>query len=142
MELRLLEHPADVGIEINASSLKEAFEAAARGMMSIIVEDLPPDGTKTPTHLIRSIEVDGIDGENLLVNWLSEILYLYDAEKLITVRADITGFTATSLRAMLHLEQLDPAVHHPRLDVKAVTYHQIVAEAGETSARVRVFFDI
>ena len=66
----ILEHPADLGIEASGADLREAFRQAAYGLLSIVVD---PSTVKPSVQ--KEILLEGSDVENLLVRWLSEILY-------------------------------------------------------------------
>ncbi len=134
---KILEHPADLGIEAWGSTLPEAFEQAASCLMSIILDT---DAVVTRTH--REITLDATDYEHLLVKWLGEILYLYDGRNFVGKEFLINSLTSTRLEATVRGEQLDLTKHTPRLDVKAVTYHQIIARDDRDRAFVRVFLDI
>ena len=76
---KIIEHTADVGIEAHGTNLEEAFEEAAKGMFAIIT-----DGSKIENKEKRKIEVPfDRDEEILLVDWLNELLYIYDIEGLV-----------------------------------------------------------
>lgn len=132
----ILGHPSDLGIEATGGTMADAFASAAAGMMSVIVDPSTVNAVEQ-----RSVHVTASDIEQLLVRWLSEILYLYDGARFIAGRFDIRELNATALDAVLHGEVLDLARHHTRLDVKAVTYHQVLIEQTE-GARIRVYLDI
>lgn len=133
----ILEHPADVGIGARGESLQEAFEEAAMGLMAIILD---PATIRPQTALTVSITAS--DHEQLLVRWLSEILYLYDGRRFPCAVFSIHELGPTWLVATVRGEEFDPARHHTRLDVKAVTYHQLEIQESGGQARVRVFLDI
>ncbi len=134
---RILEHPSDLGIEAMGPTLPRAFENAAAGMMSVIL-----DISSVQARGSRTIELGGTDYGQLLVRWLSEILYLYDGQQFVGKEFGIVELTPTALRGTVRGEDLNSARHTPRLDVKAVTYHQLAVEQDEAGARVRVFLDI
>jgi SHS2 domain-containing protein len=133
----ILEHPSDIGVEACGETLKEAFQSAAEGMMAVIL-DL---STVRPLNE-RRISLTATDREQLLVQWLSEILYLFDGLGFVCGTFEIHEFTATTLTAFVRGEQFDPQKHKPQLDVKAVTYHQLLVEETAGGGRVRVYFDI
>lgn len=133
----ILEHPADVGIEARGESLQEAFQQAASGLMSILID---PDAIAPRAE--RPIEMRAADSEQLLVKWLSEILYLFDAEKFACGAFLIDSMTPTYLRGRVKGEKINPQKHTTRTDVKAITYHQILVESKEQESKVRVFLDI
>lgn len=132
---RTIEHPSDVGIEAFGASMSEAFEQAAWGMMSVIVEACATRAADEKIVVLRAASA-----EQLLVQWLSEVLYLYDGEHFLPAHISIDMFTDGGLRAVVAGETFDRSRHHARVDVKAVTYHQIAVDAAANS--VRVFLDI
>ncbi len=133
----ILEHPSDLGIEARGKTLSEAFEEAAVGLTSIIV-DLDSVGAIND----RTLTVDAEDVESLLVRWLSELLYLYDGEGFLTKEVDIQQFSRTRLQANLRGDTYVEGKHHTRLDVKAVTYHQLQIQEVPGGWYVRVYLDI
>lgn len=133
----ILEHPADLGISARGESLQEAFEEAAKGLTAIILD---PATVRPQTALPVSITAS--DREQLLVRWLSEILYLYDGKRFPCAEFTIHELGPTWLVATVRGEDLDGSRHHTRLDVKAVTYHQLDIQEFAGQSRVRVFLDI
>lgn len=133
----ILEHPADMGIEATGETLAEAFEQAALGMMSIILDVSSVEKKET-----RSIHLQAGDIEQLLVKWLTEILYLYDGQQFVPCSFSIHTLNETKLEAIISGELLQPEKHQTKLDVKAVTYHQIFIHNENDNALVRVYFDI
>ncbi|MBI4428012.1 MAG: archease [Ignavibacteriales bacterium] len=133
---RILEHPADVGIEAYGETLQELFENSAVGLISIIA-----GSSKIESGHRLHVSIESTDIENLLVRWLSEILYLSDAEQFIFARADFEKISQTLLKGFVFGERYDPAKHQLQMSVKAVTYHQLkVRRQGTWSATV--FLDV
>ena len=133
----LLDHPADLGIEAYGNTLAEAFEQAALGLISIIV-----DVSKIEPRHSRIISIQGVDVEHLLVRWLEEILYLYDGEHFVGGCIHVSQVGSSRLQAVVHGEPFDPIRHETRMDVKAVTYHQLEVHQEQEKSWVRVFLDI
>lgn len=134
---RILEHPADLGIEATGRTASEAFEQAALALMSVIL-----DPRSVAAREERLLSVAGADPEQLLVRWLGEVLYLYDGQRFATREVRITRWTGTELSAVVRGEPLDPSRHTSRLDVKAVTYHQIAVREEAGSVTLQVYLDI
>jgi SHS2 domain-containing protein len=134
---RILEHPSDLGIEASGRSLKEVFEYAALGLVSVIADPATIDPLER-----RFVAIKGSDYENLLVKWLSELLYLYDGEQFLMSDVEITRLTAQQLDASVTGESVDSQKHALRTDVKAITYHQLKVEDRKDGSFVRVFVDI
>ncbi len=134
---KILDHPADIGIEAFGKNLKSAFEQSAIGLVSIIL-----DTSRIQCDEQKHISIFGEDYEQLLVKWLSEVLYIFDAEKFVPINFLIEKLTPKYLSAFVSGEKFKNNIHATYLDVKAVTYHQISIEETNTGAKLRVFLDI
>ena len=135
-EFEILNHTADAGIIAYGSNINEAFANAAKGMFSLITE---LDDIQEVLH--RDIEVTAYDEESLLVEWLNEFIYLFDAENIIFKRFDITEFSNTYLKATAYGEKVDSSRHKLKTGVKATTYHLLRVDK-DNGYKVQVIFDI
>jgi SHS2 domain-containing protein len=134
---RILEHPADMGLEVWGPNLIEVFRLAALGLTSIIVDPATVGDRERCT-----VSIKGSDIENLLVRWLSEILYVYDGERFLVCDVEIKSLHDSALEATLKGEKSDTGGHQFRVDVKAVTYHQLRIALEKNVWTARVFLDI
>jgi SHS2 domain-containing protein len=134
---RILEHTADIGFEAFGATRKEVFANAARALTHLMVdlEAIEPQG-KTP------LRAEASDTPSLLVNWLSEILYLFDAEGRLFREYEIEELTDHSLAAVARGEKFDRRRHRVKLLVKAVTYHQLDLRETAQGWRAQVYVDI
>lgn len=133
----ILEHTADVGFRAWGADAGSLFVNAARAMMAIAADDDPVAETAE-----RAIEIDGEDYESLLVNWLSELLYLFDAGEFVAATIEVQTISPARLTARLSGEPRDPARHRWKLIVKAVTYHALEVKNTGAGWEARVFLDI
>jgi len=133
---KILEHTADVGIETKGKTLKEAFETAALGMLSIMME---PE--KVGEKESYSLQVKGKDEKELLVAFLSKLLYKYEVNDFLPKRVDISLLTDKDLKAEVYGEKIDLKRHTIDTEIKAVTYHQLAIEKNK-DWKIRVIFDI
>ncbi len=133
---KILEHTADVGIEAEGRTLKEAFENAASGMLSIMI-----DPGKVKVKECYSLQVKGRDEKELLVAFLSELLYKYEVDDILPKRVNISLLTDKELRAEVKGEKIDLKKHTIDTQIKAVTYHQLAIEKDK-DWKIRVIFDI
>ena len=133
----VIEHTADVGIHAWGDSIEEAFEEAAMGMFSLIA-----DTDKCEEKGEISIILEADDYDSLLVDWLSELLYAFDAERLFLCRfnVEIEGENRLKLRGSACGELYDPEKHGMRTEIKAVTYHML--EIKPDKGDLKVLFDI
>ena len=117
--------------------MAEAFRNAAHGLMSVIA-----GSSKIESNEERVISLVALDCENLLVRWLTEILFLYDAEKFLTADAKFDMLNNISLKATVLGQKYDPLNHELTLDIKAITYHKLMVEKLDDIWTARVFVDI
>ena len=134
---RILEHTADIGFEAFGSTLPEVFENAARALAHLIAEP----ATVEPRAEIR-IEVQGANPPDLLVNWLSEILFQHDAEQWLFCDFRVERLDDHAATGIALGEKFDEARHQTNLMVKAVTYHQLSLQQTAGGWRARVYLDI
>ena len=134
---RILEHPADIGFEAFGSTREEVFANAARALFHLII-DL--DSVEPRAEV--AVQVEGSDPASLLVNWLSELLYLNDAEGWFFSEFEVERLDDRSLAARVRGEEFDRARHRAQLQVKAITYHQLTLERTAEGWQARVYVDI
>lgn len=133
------EHTADIGAVVRGATLPRLFENAARALFDLLCDRR----TVRPRRTVR-IVVQGSSLEDLLVRWLSELLYRLETEDLVfssfaVERVDRLLFRA---RGTARGETIDRARHRLRREIKAVTYHQIRLVRGRSAWRVRLVFDV
>ncbi|MFP4170375.1 MAG: archease [Methanomassiliicoccales archaeon] len=134
MRYELLEHTADLLVRALGSTVEECFQNAAFAMFDQMV-----DTSLVRTEEERSIELDCRDREECLVDLLSELLFLMDAEGMV-FSAFRVEFTDRGLRCTAEGEALDLGRHDPKTEIKAVTYHMLQVDEEEPS--ITVLFDI
>jgi SHS2 domain-containing protein len=135
-EFEIVDHTADVVIKAYGDSLDQAFANAARALFSLIAELDNVDEV-----VYRDIELIAPDQESLLVQWLNELIYLFDTENIIFKRFDISQLGSTQLKARSYGEKVDSARHKLKTGVKAATYHMLKVDQTN-GCQVQVLFDI
>lgn len=135
-EFEILDHTADVGIIAYGNSMSQAFANAAKGLFSLITEL-----DEVEELVYRDIELTAPDQESLLVEWLNELIYLFDVENMLFKGFDITQLDQTRLKARSYGQKVDFSKHKLKTGVKAATYHMLKIERTNGS-RVQVLFDI
>ena len=135
-DFEIIDHTADVGIVAYGADMSQAFANAARALFSLITE---LDDVTEVLH--RDVELTAPDEEGLLVEWLNELIYLFDTENVIFKRFDITKLNHTQLKARSYGEKVDKSKHQLKTGVKAATYHMLKVDRGDV-CQVQVLFDI
>jgi SHS2 domain-containing protein len=133
----IIDHTADVAIAAYGADMKKAFANAALGMFSIIA-----DIDRVDEKITRDVEVTADGLKDLLVSWLNEMLFIFEVEKIMFKRFDVSELTETKIVAKCHGEKIDPKRHKIKTEIKAATYHMTQIEEKPEGVRVQVLFDI
>lgn len=136
-EYELLEHTADMGFRVRGSTLEELFVRAAEALVAIAV-----DASRAEARERRRVECSGATLEELVVNWLNEVLWLLDGTRFVPVRFEDVSVAGGAAKGAVWGEARGDERHPPRIVVKAATYHQLVIRAHNGGWEAEVFLDI
>ena len=131
---KIIDHTADIAIRTTGKSLNNAFENAGYAMF-----DTMCDASSVKPLTIKKVECEANDLEQLLVDFLSELLFICDVDDMLFSKFEVK-ITGTKLEAKAYGEKMDSARHHLKTDIKAITYHML--EVDESTNTVQVLFDI
>ncbi|MBS3118118.1 archease [Candidatus Woesearchaeota archaeon] len=139
-KFRFLEHTADIMFEAYGKSLNELFENAALAVSESMVKtkDVKPKTAKI-------VKLQNVKVEMLLFDFLSELLYLKDAEQLVFSAFKVKVEEAKgnfSLQAELKGDKLNMKTQEFRNDVKAITLHLFEVKKEKAGWTARVIVDI
>lgn len=132
-----MEHTADVGIIGKGDCMAEAFENVAYGMFSLMA-----DLDKYKPDVSRSIAAVGSDDVTLLERFLSSLLVMFDADRLLPLDIEITEISFGRLVAWVSARKIGEDIEWIGPQVKAVTYHQMKVESAEGEWRAQAIFDV
>jgi len=132
MGYRILDHTADIGIEVHGATLADLFSQAAFALVDLLTDRSMLAGTT-----VKVIRIEGTDLEDLWINYLREVLYLFNGESFLLQdvhRIAWEANTATGMCLTAHCvgEIYNPRRHAVKTEIKAVTYHR--AEVKQTPA--------
>lgn len=133
----ILDHTADIGLRACGETLSDLFTNAALGLQSIAL-----DMDRVKPAASYPLSATGEDTEALLVNWLNEIIYFLDGERIAFSRFEVEQLTDQSITAQGWGGPRDRVQHPARLVVKAATYHQLTLTRDPRGWTAEVFFDI
>jgi SHS2 domain-containing protein len=133
----ILDHTADIGIIIHGDNLKALFENAGEAFFNLIT-----DLRKVKRRIERRVNIGGESLDRLMVDWLSELLYLHDVENLLFRGFKVDSVGEDGLRAIVKGELFQEGVHVIKTEVKAVTYHQIEVRQVNRGWRAQVILDL
>ena len=130
-----INHTADRAFQVTGRDMAALLENAARAMQAL---DKDEAGTTAERLETREIEVEGVDGESLLVNWLNEILYLEQAHHLVCEQFRIDEVKNHCLRARVETRECDRTYTH----IKAVTFHNLKIRVTSEGLEAEIVVDV
>ena len=140
---RTFDHTADVGLMVQAESLEDLLETAARGLFSVMLDDGPDQATVEADLVVAPQPPFEDDAAELLVVWLQELLYRFETERLVPLRFSFQEVRPGGVCARVGFGRFDPDRHAARLGVKAVTYHDLeVREEPDGGWSARLVLDV
>ena len=130
-------HTADVGLRMRAADLDELFADAGRALFAVIVVDLD----RVEPRQRMSCRIDEPQREYLLLDWLNELLYHFESERLL-LKEFTVHVSQEGLQAMADGETFDPRRHQLDHEVKAVTYHNLRVQQTADGWEAEVILDL
>jgi SHS2 domain-containing protein len=139
--IRMLEHTADVGFELEAPTLAGLFDEARRALLMTMFEKPPERGKGA-----RFVRLSAPDRETLLVRWINELVFFVQDEGFVPGGADLRirqdGEEGFSLEGSLAGVPLDLEVQGWRGEVKSATFHGLDVTPGDEDWQARVILDV
>jgi SHS2 domain-containing protein len=128
-----VEHTADWAYRVWGETLEELFIQAARGLYYLAGIQLA-----VAPRITRSIHLQGIDHESLLVAWLNELIHLHESESLGFDDIEILHLDEQTLQA-----QVAGAPTQQWLkEIKAATYHNLAIRSTELGFEATLVLDV
>lgn len=145
---RLIDHTSDIGIEVFGENLPQLFSNAGYALFDIIT-----DLSLVNSKVSKSVIVTGRDIEEIMVNWLGELLYIFETESIIFKEFEIIEINTSGkksseevewfkLIAEIKGEEYDCRIHIINRAVKAITYHQLKIIKDDVGWNARVILDV
>jgi len=137
---RFLNHTADAKFQAFGRTLEEAFSNAALATASLMWDVEAVD--KNVKHRVR---VEGRDFEQLLLHFLQEIIYAFEARSFLLASVEKMKIEARagdgfSLEAVFVGDD-DPSKYKFHGEVKAITYNEMKIEQND-SITIQVVVDM
>ena len=135
--IKYIEHPSDVGFEVDSDSLDELFSIAAEAMYGLIT-----DPKKIESNIEKLIDIQAEDLESLMFDWIDELLFIFESDQLI-----FTSFDLHITETDFHLTgkciggKFDPKKHESGIIIKAVTYHMMEVKRNDIW-KAKVILDV
>jgi SHS2 domain-containing protein len=134
----IIEHTADTGLRVFGSTLEALFENAGLGLMTALVQDLD---TMTPTSSTE-VTLEAPDDADLLVDWLNDRLFRFDAREEIHAWATVERVEDGRLVASSGYRKVDWEQDQFHAEIKSATYHGLRLERQGDLWVAEVIFDL
>ncbi len=137
LSYKYLEHKTDVFIEVNASTLENAFLVAGYATIETMLNRNNVQEKKQKTLIIN-----GIDLDYLLYNWLEEliILTITDGFAIKRMILSINKNKTYEMKSNIFGETLNIKKHKFKLEIKSPTFH--LMDINELNNRIRFILDL
>jgi SHS2 domain-containing protein len=133
----IFEHTADIGLRIQAEDLESLFAEAGKALFSAIVVNLEH------VRPVKEVQftVKGTDYEELLHDWLAELLFTFHAARMVFAEFTVQ-FMEDGISAVGRGEPLDFVRHEIDAEIKAITWHELKIEHVADGLQAEVIVDI
>ena len=133
----LIDHTADIGVRVQGQTMPELFEHAALALFDVMV-----DISSVQPVMQRTFTCRRDSCEELLVEWLGSLLYVFDTERVLFSRFSVEMIEPTMLVALADGEFYDAARHELKTLIKAVTYHNLCVRQLADGYEASLIFDV
>jgi len=116
---RLTTRQSELAVKVTGGSQADLFANSAFALFDVML-----DVEKIEIKERLPLEVEGADRDDLLVNWMRELLYLYQGSGYLLKEFVIREVKDTSVKAEVCGEKIDPDRHEIKQEIAAVAYHQ------------------
>jgi SHS2 domain-containing protein len=131
----ILEHKADLKIRVFGKTKEELFENAMIGMLEAAKYEKKIKNQKSKIK----IKIKSFDLPSLLVDFLSEVLYLVETKKLVFEKAEFKKFAENEIEAIL----IGKPLKRMEVNIKGVTYHDLdIHQERDGTWEAAILFDI
>jgi SHS2 domain-containing protein len=134
---RLLTRQSELAVRVVGISQADLFANSAFALFDVMT-DLEKIELKERVPL----EVEGADRDDLMVNWMRELLYLYQGSGYLLKEFQIQEVKDTFVKADVCGEKIDPDRHDIKKEITAVAYHQSRMEKTGNQWTAQLIFEV
>jgi len=132
------ETTADVGLRVYGKNPVELFENASKGMFSLIFEPF-----QLQNFVIKNIEIEGDNPEDIIVSLLSELIYLLETQNFVLSNLKGREINPKKYTFTLEGESYNKEKHSFLMQIKAVTFHNLkIKKEKDNKLTVDIVFDV
>ena len=135
---KIFEHTADAGIEAIGENLSKAFDEVSLAFTEIITGGNLPD-----LKSFHIIDLEGVNLDNLLIRYISHLIFLFDTENFIvgSTNIEISIDKNKKLSGKIYGDKYNEKKHGYGVEIKAVSYHMLNVSEGPPS-KIKLILDL
>ncbi len=137
----IITHTADIGIKVYAKTLEDLFKNSASLLIKLISKAKPKNNS------LKKIKITAETWEDLLINWLNELVFLFFAYRFAPQEFQIKIKESAPKKKILegkvkgeYFKTLKDLKIHT--EIKAATYHNLKIEKDEKGYKAQIIFDV
>ncbi len=134
---RLMARQSALAVKVIGNSQADLFANSAFALFDVMT-----DVEKIELKEQLPLEVEGADRDDLMVNWMRELLYLYQGSGYLLREFRVREVKDTLVKAEVCGEKIDPDRHEIKKEVAAVAYHQSRMEKTGNQWTAQLVFEV
>lgn len=134
---RITKHQNELAVRISGNSQADLFANSAFALFDVMT-----DPTTVETKERIPLEIEGTDRDDLMVNWMRELLYLYQGSGYLLKEFKISQVKDTVVKAEVSGEKIDPDRHEIKQEIAAVAFHKSRIEKTGNQWIAQVIFEL
>jgi SHS2 domain-containing protein len=134
---RLTKHQSELAVRISGSSQADLFANSAFALFDVMTD---PATIEIKEHI--PLEIEGTDRDDLMVNWMRELLYLYQGSGYLLKEFKINQVKDTMVKAEVCGEKIDPDRHEIKQEIAAVAFHKSRMEKTGNQWIAQLIFEL
>ena len=134
---RITKHQSELAVRITGSSQADLFANSAFALFDVMTD---PADIEIKERI--PLEVEGSDRDDLMVNWMRELLYLYQGSGYLLKEFKISQVKDTIVKAEVCGEKIDPDRHEIKQEIAAVAFHKSRMEKTGNQWIAQLIFEL
>ena len=135
---RTTKHQSELAVKVVGASQADLFANSAYTLFDVMVADL--DKVDCKDHI--PLEIEGTDRDDLMVNWMRELLYLYQGSGYLLKDFQIREVKDTIVKAEVAGEKIDPDRHEIKQEIAAIAFHKSRMDKTGNQWTAQVIFEV
>jgi len=134
---RITKHQSELAVRITGNSQAELFVNSGLALFDVMAE-----AERIEVKERLPLEIEGADRDELIVNWLRELLYLYQSGGYLLKEFKIIEVKDSLVKAEVCGEKIDPDRHEIKQEIATVAEHKSRMQKTGNQWVAQVIFEL